>query len=263
MNGLEVSLLKIVIESWRKPEITRQEFLAYLAEVHAPLVRTHGPALGFTRYVQNHRIPSPELDAFSSGRNWADASDASVEIWVKSEEAFSVACASPEAAEAGLILEQDEKRFTSAKKISAFLGQEHVIFDHLAASHRFGPEDKTVKMVCQVWKRPELNAAAFQERWRLGHGNLVRQLAEPMGFKRYVQTHPVSSPTVAAFAGPRGWRQPPDGLTEIWWASEQALIHSFSAPEAAEAGAVLQKDEVQFVDPKKVTAFLAREHVVF
>jgi hypothetical protein len=256
-------MFKIVIESWRKPEISRETFLDHLANVHAPLVRKHGPALGFKRYIQNHRIPSAELDAFAVGRGWGEAPDASVELWVESEEAFRSACESAAAAEAGAILEEDEKRFTNATMISAFLGQEHVIFDFLAPGQRFAAPDKSVKMVCQAWKRSDFSTASFEDRWRVGHGDLVRQMASAMGFKRYVQTHPVKSATVASFADPRGWRKAPDGLTEIWWDSETSMIETFRSEDAARASAVLEADEVQFVDTKKVTVFLAREHVVF
>lgn len=256
-------MLKMVVESWKREGMSREDFLAYLASVHGPLVRKHGPALGFRKYIQNIRLPSPEIDAFAEGRNWSPAPDASVELWFDSAEQMAAAFASPEAAEASAVLEEDERKFVDPSRISAFLSHEEVIFDYIAPGARFADNSKMVKMVVQVWKHPDLTLPEYLDRWRIQHGNLVRQHAKPMGFLRYVQSHPIPSPAIAAFAKERGWRQAPEGLTEVWWESEEAMLAAFASPEAAKSSAILAADEVKFINPPKISAFLAREQVVF
>lgn len=256
-------MFKLVIESWKKAGFSREQFLDHLVNVHGPLVRTHGRALGFRKYVQNIRLPSREIDEFGAGRNWAEAPDASVEIWFDSIEAMQRAFASPEGQAAGAVLEEDERRFVDPSRVSAFLSTEVVVFDFLKPGQHLAPDSELVKMVVQVWKKPDMTTEAFQTRWREGHGDLVRENARAMGFLRYVQSYPVPSPEIAAFADARGWRGAPDGLTEVWWDSEAAMIETFKSDETARASTILAEDEVKFIHPPKINAFLAREHVVF
>src|SRR3546814_14675379 len=80
-----------------------------------------------------------------------------------------------------------------------------------------------IKMVVEVWKKDGMTDAAFTRRWLVEHGALVKQHANAMGFVRYIQSHKQPSPAIEAFAAGRGWKRPPDGLTEVWWASGGAM----------------------------------------
>lgn len=120
-----------------------------------------------------------------------------------------------------------------------------------------------IKMVVEVWKRPGMTEEQFARRWLVEHGALVRKHAEAMGFLRYVQSHKRHSPEIAAFAEGRGWKGPPDGLTEVWWESEEAMKAALSSPEGIEASRLLQADEEEFIDPPRISAFLADEEVIF
>jgi len=256
-------MLKMVVESWKKEGMSREEFIDYLANVHGPLVERHGRALGFRKYVQNHRLPSPEIDAFAEGRGWAQAPDSSVEIWFDDMESMEAAFASPEGIAASAILEEDERRFVNPRNVSAFLAEEHIIFDFMAPGLYRSSNDKKVKMVCQAWKKSDMDEKAFYQYWQVQHGDLVREQARNMGFVRYVQSHRIPSPEIEGFAKARGWRQAPYGLTEIWFENEKGLSEAFSNPNAAKSSAILEEDEAHFVNPNRLTAFLAREHVVF
>ncbi|AOR78846.1 EthD domain-containing protein [Novosphingobium resinovorum] len=120
-----------------------------------------------------------------------------------------------------------------------------------------------IKMVVEVWKKPEMTDEQFARRWLVEHGALVRANAKAMGFVRYVQSHKRVSPEIDAFAQGRGWKRPPDGLTEVWWESEEAMQAALSSPEGIEASGVLQADEEQFIDAPRISAFLADEETIF
>lgn len=124
-------------------------------------------------------------------------------------------------------------------------------------------EDAVIKMVVEVWKKEGMTDEAFASRWLNQHGALVRRLAKPMGFLRYIQSHKVPSPEIEAFAAGRGWKRPPDGLTEVWWASKEAMQAALSSPEGQAASAELAVDEAEFIEASKISAFLATEEVIF
>ena len=254
---------KMIIESWAKPGMSREAFIDYLEKVHGPLVRQHRGVLGFRKYIQNHRVASPEIEGFASGRGWADASDSSVELWLDDAEVMISGAVSEASRRASAILEDDERGFVDPARMSAFLAHEEIIFDYIPPGARLVRGSRYVKMVVQAWRRADTDTEAFQKRWRVEHGDLVRRLAKPMGFVRYVQSHRIRSPGVENFATQRGWRQAPDGLAELWWESTEAMQTIFTTEACAEASAELASDEVEFIDPTRLTVFLAREHVVF
>jgi len=120
-----------------------------------------------------------------------------------------------------------------------------------------------IKMVVEVWKKEGMTDEAFAARWLNEHGALVRRHASAMGFLRYVQSHKVPSPEIEAFAAGRGWKRPPDGLTEVWWESQATMTAAMGSPEGQAASLELQHDEMQFCDATKISAFLATEEVIF
>lgn len=120
-----------------------------------------------------------------------------------------------------------------------------------------------IKMIVVVWKREDLTKAQFEKRWLVEHGALVAKHAKAMGFKRYIQSHSLDAPAIAAFAEQRGWSQAPDGLTEVWWESEAAMNAALGSPEGQAASAALEEDEKAFCHSSRLSAFLSVEHVIF
>ncbi|MCB1668183.1 MAG: EthD domain-containing protein [Porticoccaceae bacterium] len=120
-----------------------------------------------------------------------------------------------------------------------------------------------IKMVVDVWKKPEMTDEQFKRRWLVEHGTLVKEHARAMGFVKYIQSHKIPSPEIEAFAAERGWQRPADGLTEVWWESMDAMQAAMSSSEGQKASAILQQDEEQFIDVKKISAYLAEEKVIF
>lgn len=120
-----------------------------------------------------------------------------------------------------------------------------------------------IKMVVEVWKKPDMTDEAFAQRWLVDHGNLVKKHAKSMGFLRYIQSHKIPSKAIEDFAEGRGWKKAPDGLTEVWWESMDSMNAAMASPEGIAASAELAEDEVKFCDSSKLSAFLAEEQVIF
>lgn len=120
-----------------------------------------------------------------------------------------------------------------------------------------------IKMVVEVWKKSHLTDEEFSQRWLVQHGDLVRKHAANMGFVRYIQSHKIPSPSMEAFAAGRGWKSPPDALTEVWWESQEAMDAALNSPAGLESSEILAQDEREFTEASKISVFLAREEVIF
>ena len=120
-----------------------------------------------------------------------------------------------------------------------------------------------IKMIVNVWKKPSMSDEQFAQRWLVEHGALVKECAQAMGFVKYIQSHKLPSQEIETFAQMRGWAAPPDGLTEVWWESEASMRAAFASPEGQAASAVLERDENEFIDAKRISAFLSEEKVIF
>lgn len=120
-----------------------------------------------------------------------------------------------------------------------------------------------IKMIVAAWRRSDFTQAQFEARWLGAHAKLVGECAKAMGFVRYIQSHKVPSADLEEFARSRGWVQPPDGLTEVWWESMASMEAAMGSAEGQAASLLLQADEEKFCDSKKLSAFLSVEHVIF
>ena len=120
-----------------------------------------------------------------------------------------------------------------------------------------------VKLVFVIRRREDLSAEEFHRYWLEEHGPLARSLLEPLGARRYVQTHELASDLNAALAATRGTAPAYDGLAEIWWDSVEALVAATTSEEGRHANEVLQEDEARFIDFERSSLFLAEEHPIF
>ena len=50
-----------------------------------------------------------------------------------------------------------------------------------------------------------------------------------------------------------------DGVAEVWFESEHALLEGISSPEGQKLGAALLEDESNFIDHSKSSAFIVEE----
>lgn len=121
-----------------------------------------------------------------------------------------------------------------------------------------------VKLVYVARRRPELTPEEFQEYWAQGHATLWKELQGVMGFRKYVQSHPLDTDVNTTFAQARGMslETPPDGVGETWWESLEDLVAGFSGPDGKDAGRRLIEDEARFVDFSTSRAFITQERQV-
>jgi len=118
-----------------------------------------------------------------------------------------------------------------------------------------------IKLMYCVRRLPELSREEFQRYWRDTHGPLVRERAQALGIRRYVQTHTLDSQLNEAMRASRGSdRNIFDGVAELWWDSAESFGTGASTPEGRQAARELYEDEKRFIDFSRSTAFVAQEH---
>jgi uncharacterized protein (TIGR02118 family) len=121
--------IKIVFCLRRKEGISREEFLHYWLEEHAPKVKAHAPAIGMRRYVQSHTLDTPLNAAVADSRGAPQPYDGIMEGWWDGEKALLATLSSPEAQAASRDLLEDEARFIDLARSAIFFTREYVIFE--------------------------------------------------------------------------------------------------------------------------------------
>jgi uncharacterized protein (TIGR02118 family) len=118
-----------------------------------------------------------------------------------------------------------------------------------------------IKLVYCLRRLPALSREEFQRYWRETHGPLVRERADLLGIRRYVQLHTLESPLNDGLRASRG-NDPDiyDGVAELWWESAETLAAGPSTPEGRQAARELLEDEKRFIDFSRSVMFLAEEH---
>jgi len=120
-----------------------------------------------------------------------------------------------------------------------------------------------IKLVYCIRRREGMSAEEFRGYWRERHAPRVAELAEALHARHYVQSHTLDSVFNEALQASRGARAPYDGLTELWWDSEEDLAAAVGSPDGVEAGRVLLEDERSFIDLEGSSLFLTEEHEIF
>jgi len=118
-----------------------------------------------------------------------------------------------------------------------------------------------IKLMYCVRRLPEMSREEFQRYWRETHGPRVREKAQVLNIRRYVQVHTLDSPLNEAMRASRG-TEPDifDGVAELWWESPEAFTAGASTPEGRQAARELFEDEKRFIDFSRSMAFVAQEH---
>lgn len=104
-----------------------------------------------------------------------------------------------------------------------------------------------VKMIFLVKRLPHLSREEFQRYWREHHAAMVRERAEVIGIRRYVQRHVVSEPMFERAADIRGGLAAYDGIAELWWERESDRTPAQQAA-ARQANQDLYDDGRTFID---------------
>ena len=119
-----------------------------------------------------------------------------------------------------------------------------------------------LKLVFPLRRLPTLSREQFQKYWYETHGPLVRQHAQALRIRHYVQLHTLDDPINAALRESRGAQEPYDGVAELWWDSRQDLEAALAAPEAQAAAHELLEDEKRFIDLARSALWLGTERPI-
>ncbi|QLC25721.1 EthD domain-containing protein [Parasphingopyxis algicola] len=120
-----------------------------------------------------------------------------------------------------------------------------------------------LKLTYCLVRRAELSREDFQSYWRETHAPLVRAAADALGIRRYVQSHTVATAIDAVVREGRGLdRTDYDGVAELWYDSEDALIAATQTEAGRRHGAILAEDEARFIDFARSCLFFAQENIV-
>ncbi|MDJ0881651.1 MAG: EthD domain-containing protein [Gammaproteobacteria bacterium] len=117
-----------------------------------------------------------------------------------------------------------------------------------------------IKFVMCITRHPNMSREAFKDYWKNKHGPFFMSNADAMGAKRYVQLHTLDTSLNEGLRNSRGMMPEYDGVAEVWFESEQALMDGMSSPEGQKLGAALLEDEGNFIDHSKSTAFIVEEY---
>ncbi|WP_028865640.1 EthD domain-containing protein [Psychromonas aquimarina] len=117
-----------------------------------------------------------------------------------------------------------------------------------------------IKFIMCCTRHAEMTREEFQDYWLNSHGPLFQKFADTYRAKKYIQSHTIATPLNEGIRESRGMMQAYDGVAEVWFESEQELMEAMSSSEGQEISAVLLKDEGNFIDHAKSTAFIAKEY---
>jgi uncharacterized protein (TIGR02118 family) len=119
-----------------------------------------------------------------------------------------------------------------------------------------------IKLTFCAKRLPQMSLEEFQRYWLNNHGPLVRERANALRIKRYVQVHRLDTPLNDAMRASRDTTEPYDGVAELWWDSVEDVVAATSSDEGRLAGRELLEDERKFIDLKASALWVGQEHEV-
>lgn len=120
-----------------------------------------------------------------------------------------------------------------------------------------------VKLVHCLHRKKGMSVEEFHDYWQNKHGPLVREVSSALGVKRYVQSHSLHNELVEDAFRLRGYTAKPfDGIAELTWDSIEEFGLAGISEKGQAAGARLNEDEKNFIDPETSPAFVVTEKEV-
>lgn len=118
-----------------------------------------------------------------------------------------------------------------------------------------------IRLVFPLRRRRDIGLSDFHEYWLRRHAPLVASHQESLGIMQYVQTHRWEKDGLAEWLTETGvdMESPYDGVAELWYQSEEAMLAGGSSPRAREAAYELLEDERRFIDLENSPLWLAAE----
>jgi len=120
-----------------------------------------------------------------------------------------------------------------------------------------------IKLVYCIRKRDDISEEEFHRYWLEEHGPLVKSVADDIGACRYVQSHTGLADINDMLRATRDFRDPFEGITEVWWESEEAFRAGLASEAGRSAAARLAEDEARFIDISRSHLFVTEEQEIF
>jgi len=254
-------MIRLIFLLRKKKGLSHEEYYRYWREEHGPLVASHARKLNMLRYVQVHTIQDdPANAAMAAARGGMEPIyDGVAEAWFENREALVDATTSAAGRAAAAALVEDEARFIDLENSPIWLAHEHPQVNPVPENIVATPRSGFVKLYFPLRSRREMAEAEMQRYWYSNHGPLIRRQAAASGIARYIQVHRIEDPIEADLRAARGTKVDSyTGHAELWF--ERAVIAT-PTPERREANVRAIDDEAKFIDFKRSSMWLAKEHV--
>jgi uncharacterized protein (TIGR02118 family) len=116
-------------------------------------------------------------------------------------------------------------------------------------------------MICMK-RKPDMSREDFLRYWEEEHMQVLAKAAGPMGMRRNVHNHTISTAADDRIRQGRGAEMDDyDGVAETWFDSYDALMAATATPEGREAARLLAEDEARFIDFTRSRIFFVEEKV--
>ena len=220
-------MFKIVTLIKRRPDLSVENFQAYWADRHGPLLRQ---APGIRRYVQSHALPQ----GYRKGELLFDGTS---ELWFDDESAYAAYLELSVFKAA----DRDLDAFVDRSRLVEMPVDVHVIKDGAIPPN-------AVKNIEFVNRRPGMALVPFRAYWRNVHGPIASKIAV---IHRYEQNH------LKLSAYDNG-NPPYDGLAITWFASTADMKLATTTPEYQ----LTRADEPNFLPDGHLPIIIVRERVI-
>jgi len=254
-------MIRITFLLRKKKDLGHEEFYRYWREEHGPLVASCARKLNMLRYVQVHTMhDEPANAAMGEARGGMEpVYDGVAEVWFENREALVAATSTAAGRAAGAALVVDESKFIDLSQSPLWLAHEFPQVNATPENIVATPRSGFVKLYFPLRARAELGEAAMQRYWYSNHGPLIRRQAAGSGIARYIQVHRVDDPIEADLRSARGTQvEAYAGHAELWF---DRGVTSVVTPERRLANQRAIEDESKFIDFRRSTMWLAKEHV--
>jgi hypothetical protein len=256
-------LLRLTFLLRRKPELSFEDYYRYWLEEHGPLVASFANDLNMVRYVQVHSLRDDA--AVEASKQMAEARggmeapyDGVAEVWYENREALVDAMSTKAGRAAGRALVEDEVNFIDLPNSPLWLCHEFPQVNPTPENIVARPRGTIVKLYFPLRMRRDLDLQEAHRYWYSNHGPIIRRQAAGSGILRYMQVHRVPDELEQGLREARGTVVDPyDGHAEVWF--DRGL--QSATPERTAAGRRAVEDESNFIDFKRSTMWLAKEHV--
>jgi uncharacterized protein (TIGR02118 family) len=253
-------MIRLVFLLRRKPGFSLAEFQDYWLHQHGPLVASHASHLNVLRYVQNHSLVDPMNEAMATARGGSmePSYDGVAELWWESEEAFAEALVTDEGKAAGAALLADEATFIDLPQSPLHIAHEYPQVNPTPENIVAHSRSDIVKLYYALRQPAAMAAADASRYWHTVHGPLARLHAPASGILRYLQVHRAGHAADEALRASRGVTvEPYLGHAEIWFRRG-----AVATPESLAAAQASTRDEAHFIDFKRSSLWLCKEHTL-